>query len=47
MIVRPPGYQNASPPVSPAGSTTPPVSPFSGNALFSFHLLCSKCQIYP
>ncbi|GLT94876.1 hypothetical protein SLE2022_125920 [Rubroshorea leprosula] len=30
MIVRPPGYQNASPPVSPAGSTTPPVSPFSG-----------------
>ncbi|XP_015875073.3 dormancy-associated protein homolog 3 isoform X1 [Ziziphus jujuba] len=29
MIVRPPGYQNASPPVSPAGSTTP-VSPFSG-----------------
>ncbi|XP_015875074.3 dormancy-associated protein homolog 3 isoform X2 [Ziziphus jujuba] len=30
MIVRPPGYQNASPPVSPAGSTTP-VSPFSEN----------------
>ncbi|PON34477.1 Dormancyauxin associated [Parasponia andersonii] len=30
MIVRPPGgYQNGSPPVSPAGST-PPVSPFSG-----------------
>ncbi|GLT90214.1 hypothetical protein SLE2022_081590 [Rubroshorea leprosula] len=29
MIVKPPGYQNASPPVSPAGST-PPVSPFSG-----------------
>ncbi|XP_044466885.1 dormancy-associated protein homolog 3 [Mangifera indica] len=30
MIVKPPGYQNGSPPVSPAGST-PPVSPFSGN----------------
>ena len=29
MIVKPPGYQNGSPPVSPAGST-PPVSPFSG-----------------
>ncbi|KAF3454540.1 hypothetical protein FNV43_RR04988 [Rhamnella rubrinervis] len=29
MIVKPPGYQNSSPPVSPAGST-PPVSPFSG-----------------
>ncbi|XP_031281692.1 dormancy-associated protein homolog 3 isoform X2 [Pistacia vera] len=28
MIVKPPGYQNGSPPVSPAGST-PPVSPFS------------------
>ncbi|KAK0600822.1 hypothetical protein LWI29_018703 [Acer saccharum] len=30
MIVKPPGYQSSSPPVSPAGST-PPVSPFSGN----------------
>ncbi|KAL5566000.1 hypothetical protein UlMin_029164 [Ulmus minor] len=30
MIVRPPGYQSGSPPVSPAGST-PPVSPFSGS----------------
>ena len=30
MIVKPPGYQGGSPPVSPAGSTTP-VSPFSGN----------------
>ncbi|CAI0404987.1 unnamed protein product [Linum tenue] len=30
MIVKPPGYQSGSPPVSPAGST-PPVSPFSGN----------------
>ncbi|KAK4273426.1 hypothetical protein QN277_021832 [Acacia crassicarpa] len=30
MIVKPPGYQSASPPVSPAGSSTPPVSPFSG-----------------
>ncbi|TKY61529.1 Dormancyauxin associated [Spatholobus suberectus] len=29
MIVKPPGYQSGSPPVSPAGST-PPVSPFSG-----------------
>uniref|UniRef100_A0A2N9H0C5 Uncharacterized protein n=1 Tax=Fagus sylvatica TaxID=28930 RepID=A0A2N9H0C5_FAGSY len=29
MIIKPPGYQNGSPPVSPAG-TTPPVSPFSG-----------------
>ncbi|KAK7258923.1 hypothetical protein RIF29_24514 [Crotalaria pallida] len=29
MIVRPPGYQAGSPPVSPAGST-PPLSPFSG-----------------
>ncbi|KAF8007274.1 hypothetical protein BT93_K1315 [Corymbia citriodora subsp. variegata] len=29
MIVKPPGYQSVSPPVSPAGST-PPVSPFSG-----------------
>ncbi|XP_042989738.1 dormancy-associated protein homolog 3-like isoform X2 [Carya illinoinensis] len=28
MIINPPGYQNGSPPVSPAGST-PPVSPFS------------------
>jgi hypothetical protein len=30
MIVKPPGYQFGSPPVSPAGST-PPVSPFSGS----------------
>ncbi len=29
MIVKPSGFQNGSPPVSPAGST-PPVSPFSG-----------------
>lgn len=29
MIIKPPGFQNGSPPVSPAGST-PPVSPFSG-----------------
>ncbi|XP_004494582.1 dormancy-associated protein homolog 3-like isoform X2 [Cicer arietinum] len=28
MIVKPPGYQSGSPPISPAGST-PPVSPFS------------------
>lgn len=33
MIVKPPGYQNGSPPVSPAGST-PPVSPFSGKVCF-------------
>lgn len=38
MIVRPPGYQNGSPPVSPAGST-PPVSPFFGKR--------SKCQKCP
>ncbi|XP_039039360.1 dormancy-associated protein homolog 3-like isoform X1 [Hibiscus syriacus] len=38
MIVKPPGYQIGSPPVSPSGSsppaspagTSPPVSPFSG-----------------
>ncbi|KAL5783873.1 hypothetical protein ACOSP7_008902 [Xanthoceras sorbifolium] len=30
MIVKPPGYQGGSPPVSPAGST-PPISPFSGS----------------
>ncbi|KAJ0265046.1 hypothetical protein HA466_0014120 [Hirschfeldia incana] len=29
MIIKPPGYQGGSAPVSPAGST-PPVSPFSG-----------------
>ncbi|KAG8479586.1 hypothetical protein CXB51_029358 [Gossypium anomalum] len=29
MIVKPPGYQTVSPPVSPA-ATTPPVSPFAG-----------------
>ncbi|XP_027351550.1 dormancy-associated protein homolog 3-like isoform X1 [Abrus precatorius] len=34
MIVKSPGYQNGSPPVSPAGST-PPVSPFSGKELKS------------
>ncbi|KAF7805084.1 dormancy-associated protein-like protein 3-like isoform X2 [Senna tora] len=31
MIVKPPGYQSGSPPISPAGST-PPVSPFSVGA---------------
>ncbi|XP_008454074.1 dormancy-associated protein homolog 3 isoform X1 [Cucumis melo] len=30
MIVRPPGYQNGSPPISPAGSSSP-ASPFSEN----------------
>ncbi|XP_028780924.1 dormancy-associated protein homolog 3 isoform X1 [Neltuma alba] len=34
MIVKPPGYQSGSPPVSPAGST-PPVSPFSGKGVES------------
>lgn len=32
MIIKPPGYQGGSAPVSPAGST-PPVSPFSGESL--------------
>ncbi|XP_022970131.1 dormancy-associated protein homolog 3-like isoform X2 [Cucurbita maxima] len=31
MIVKPPGYQYGSPPVSPGGSSTPPLSPFSEN----------------
>ncbi|XP_038878371.1 dormancy-associated protein homolog 3-like isoform X1 [Benincasa hispida] len=31
MIVKPPGYQYGSPPVSPAASSTPPTSPFSEN----------------
>ncbi|XP_022145893.1 dormancy-associated protein homolog 3-like isoform X1 [Momordica charantia] len=31
MIVKPPGYQYGSPPVSAAGSATPPQSPFSEN----------------
>ncbi|ESR46672.1 hypothetical protein WN944_007612 [Citrus x changshan-huyou] len=35
MIVKPPGYQSGSPPVSPAGST-PPVSPFSAGGRDSF-----------
>ncbi|KAK4750939.1 hypothetical protein SAY87_004421 [Trapa incisa] len=30
MIVKPPGYSSTTPPISPAGSTTP-VSPFSGS----------------
>ncbi|KAJ7973326.1 Dormancy/auxin associated protein [Quillaja saponaria] len=37
-IVKPPGYQSGSPPVSPAG-TTPPLSPFSRKfteSLFDF-----------
>ncbi|KAJ8752522.1 hypothetical protein K2173_004810 [Erythroxylum novogranatense] len=33
MIVKPPGYQSGSPPVSPAGST-PPVSPFSDQMIW-------------
>ncbi|XP_059598413.1 dormancy-associated protein homolog 3 isoform X1 [Vitis vinifera] len=41
MIIKPPGFQNGSPPVSPAGST-PPVSPFSGK-LAEFPLKCQKC----
>ncbi|XP_050273932.1 dormancy-associated protein homolog 3 isoform X5 [Quercus robur] len=35
MIIKPPGYQNGSPPISPAGST-PPVSPFSPETPFDF-----------
>ncbi|KAK4595703.1 hypothetical protein RGQ29_013977 [Quercus rubra] len=35
MIIKPPGYQNGSPPISPAGST-PPVSPFSAGGRDSF-----------
>ncbi|KAH0890623.1 hypothetical protein HID58_053052 [Brassica napus] len=37
MIIKPPGYQGGSAPVSPAGST-PPVSPFSGYKLFTNEL---------
>ncbi|XP_039039362.1 dormancy-associated protein homolog 3-like isoform X3 [Hibiscus syriacus] len=44
MIVKPPGYQIGSPPVSPSGSsppaspagTSPPVSPFSAKSHFGF-----------
>ncbi|XP_022145894.1 dormancy-associated protein homolog 3-like isoform X2 [Momordica charantia] len=36
MIVKPPGYQYGSPPVSAAGSATPPQSPFSGRESFRF-----------
>ncbi|XP_038878372.1 dormancy-associated protein homolog 3-like isoform X2 [Benincasa hispida] len=36
MIVKPPGYQYGSPPVSPAASSTPPTSPFSGRESFRF-----------
>ncbi|KGN66063.1 dormancy-associated protein homolog 3 isoform X1 [Cucumis sativus] len=37
MIVKPPGgYQYGSPPVSPAASSTPPSSPFSGRESFRF-----------
>ncbi|CAN1219791.1 Dormancy-associated protein homolog 3, partial [Linum perenne] len=43
MIVRPPGYQSGSPPVSPAGST-PPVSPFSGKTVLSFFLFCKQIK---
>ncbi|EOY11523.1 Dormancy/auxin associated family protein isoform 3 [Theobroma cacao] len=39
MIVKPPGYQNGSPPISPAGST-PPVSPFSDILSRKGGLLC-------
>lgn len=47
MIIKPPGYQNGSPPVSPAGST-PPVSPLSGKrlaSLFSGRLLTMALEI--
>ena len=43
MIVKPPGYQSGSPPVSPAGST-PPVSPFSGKVVISLLLLLCICN---
>ncbi|KAK8712219.1 hypothetical protein V6N13_147463 [Hibiscus sabdariffa] len=44
MIVKPPGYQIGSPPVSPLGSsppvspagTSPPISPFSAKSRFDF-----------
>ncbi|KAK3200638.1 hypothetical protein Dsin_024053 [Dipteronia sinensis] len=47
MIVKPPGYQTSSPPVSPAGST-PPVSPFSGKHfwLIFVRLICRFCPRY-
>ncbi|KAB2006394.1 hypothetical protein ES319_D11G342400v1 [Gossypium barbadense] len=35
MIVKPPGYQTGSPPVSPDGAT-PPVSPFAAKNRISF-----------
>ncbi|XP_022150795.1 dormancy-associated protein homolog 3 isoform X2 [Momordica charantia] len=35
MIVKPPGYQFSSPPISPAGSNSP-ASPFSGRESFRF-----------
>ncbi|KAG7021078.1 Dormancy-associated protein-like 3 [Cucurbita argyrosperma subsp. argyrosperma] len=35
MILRPPGYQSGSPPISPAGSSSP-ASPFSGRESFRF-----------
>ncbi|CAK9328383.1 unnamed protein product [Citrullus colocynthis] len=36
MLVKPPSYQYGSPPVSPAASSTPPSSPFSGRESFRF-----------
>ncbi|KAK6288608.1 hypothetical protein POUND7_000149, partial [Theobroma cacao] len=50
MIVKPPGYQNGSPPISPAGST-PPVSPFSVvlkfNKLLTWMMLFRRQRIVP
>ncbi|CAN6820735.1 unnamed protein product [Brassica oleracea] len=40
MIIKPPGYQGGSAPVSPAGST-PPVSPFSGECFFNYYRFVS------
>ena len=47
MIIKPPGYQGGSAPVSPAGST-PPVSPFSGEFYYiSYHFVLFKKKKLP
>ncbi|CAN6828520.1 unnamed protein product [Brassica oleracea] len=40
MIIKPPGYQGGSAPVSPAGST-PPISPLSGECFFNYYRFVS------
>lgn len=45
MIVKPPGYQSGSPPISPAGST-PPVSPFSGMVVIDLFVLLCTDSVY-